>query len=487
MLSCIFLSVIFLTACAYVDEGSIDYRKASISPPPPELLKNDPVLPRELVLKNLDQELPDLRINAHDSVSIRLLQANIDDCTIFEISLTKNLAGNCEIAIVVNAFEMGKGKNADFDFSPDGVRRGRLVFYSSDVSEGQALNLNTMPIYGPKTYEGGPVGFDIHIIEVDTGSEQAKALFSAVASVGSVAYPPASPVLQILDTIGNSLLSGNTDDIVFRYYATFNKPNQSAVVNPFLEAGTYVLVREQDRSVATPWNKLCYDENTGRVYVREPVPADQAPEGSTSDTSVTEEAPASGSCPADGTAKYRPYTENTYLTLQIIKNEDSKDIDLSENTFGAFRDKLEDIDEIEAQRISDAGAKIKSIVDEMVEDRQRIALFSDLRTKLTSVTGGRCSGKSEKERFAARQDAFDLLIALRKAAKTRPGAANDSQAPEGVLTESQVQYLQDGLRNLSTNSDFPTLAKFDLSGDETDDALAELLELVAPAAGVQCS
>jgi len=88
---------------------------------------------------------------------------------------------------------------------------------SNDVEEGQFLNLTNMPIYGPITYNGYPIGIVISVIEIDANSAQISALLGTLASAGAMAYPPAAPVLPLLDSLGQSLLSSGTDDIEFRF------------------------------------------------------------------------------------------------------------------------------------------------------------------------------------------------------------------------------------------------------------------------------
>ena len=118
-----------------------------------------PTAPARLYRQALRGDDPDALIETNNSISIHLRTAFLKD---FEAIIGHPLRGfrpNGEIAIVVKAFEFGKGQ--DFKFGPDAVREGRLVFYSPDVDKGQVLNFNNLPVYGPITYEGNPIGIDM--------------------------------------------------------------------------------------------------------------------------------------------------------------------------------------------------------------------------------------------------------------------------------------------------------------------------------------
>ncbi len=56
------------------------------------------------------------------------------------------------------------------------TKKGRLIYYSDDVrSGGHLLNGSALPLYGPITYEGRPLVFELTILELDVGeAEQVK-------------------------------------------------------------------------------------------------------------------------------------------------------------------------------------------------------------------------------------------------------------------------------------------------------------------------
>ncbi|MEE3528637.1 hypothetical protein QO167_29825, partial [Pseudomonas aeruginosa] len=73
-----------------------------------------------------------------------------------------------EIAITASAGERGATSNG-LSFNPADIKRnGRVVYYNEDIREsGQLINALNIPIYGPKTYDGGTFFVDLAILELD--------------------------------------------------------------------------------------------------------------------------------------------------------------------------------------------------------------------------------------------------------------------------------------------------------------------------------
>ena len=278
--------ILSLSACALSDTGAVDYRRGVLAPQDTTeapsgddgsaagtvtaASSEDPAADgRRVTLEwkydGTAQER--LKIEKNDSVTIRLMQGFIKDCTEGDFDPTDGWGHNCEVAIVVNAFEMDGNAASDFDLTPEGVNKGRLVYFSNDVEENQFLNFSNMPVFGPITYNGGPIGLDIHIIEIEDQTEQTSALLSSLSSIGKTAYPPAAPVLTVLDALGTALLDAGTDDTDFRYSFVLD-PNSSDDTLEYarLLVGNYVLVREDNRQAETPWDSLTIDQNEGRLY-----------------------------------------------------------------------------------------------------------------------------------------------------------------------------------------------------------------------------
>jgi hypothetical protein len=409
---------------SFSNEGAVDYRKAEIirfnssdrdvaaiapGAGPGGVVKAQapsvgpgPVSPARLHRQALRGTDSDALIQKGDSVSIHLRTAMLRN---FEA-----IAGSGEIAVVVKAFEFGKGE--DFKFGPDAVRQGRLVFYSPDVDKGQVLNFNNLPVYGPITYGGNPIGIDISVIEIDAGGPQIAALLGTLATLGGQAYPPAAPILPVLNALGQSLLNGDMNDTEMRFTLMLNPGEGYAGVSyPTTEAGDYVFVREENRTATTPWHELEVDTNTGRVY-------------------------RNGS----------PYVDNTYLTFQINKNLSSIDIDLSQNTFGDFMDELDKEDAEQAKDLEPFLAELQKLGIARVQTHQ----FGEARELLTRWQNARKEGHVGE----AKRAAFKLVDLMQKAITAQDAAQDPSKAPE--LSVEQIDYLLDKLAMMAgagTHSD----------------------------------
>jgi hypothetical protein len=435
----------------------VDFRKAALSEQAQrqdklveanEKENQPPLVTASLVSKFI--AAPDSKnavIDNGDSITIRLSQAFIKD--FWELgfySPHRGFRSNGEIAIVVHAFEYDPNdKSKDFDFGPAGLRQGRLVFFSSDVEENQYLNLSNMPIYGPITYYGNPIGIQISILEIDANTEQIKALLTSLAEAGANAYPPSSPVLSLLDKLGTALLEGGTDDTEFRFTFLLDPPTSyTGLAYPRVEAGNYVFIREQDRQTDTPWDALELDENTGRLYWKGASTAAAAPANE-------------GAHTADGA--HRQYRGNTYLTLQINKGFDSSGIDLSENTFGQFIDQLREVDRQKAQNLRPVLAEIGHLAYGRVQHRN----FITARGRLNAFI----EGKQARLEGAARRAAFDLYSLLASAlADLQPaadGSANAKQQ-EAALSQADVELLLTRLRTIADAKTAVEQIKFTADG-----------------------
>jgi hypothetical protein len=411
------LGLCALAGCAVSNEGAVDYRKAEIvgfgataldiasiapgaGPEDPVVQAqapktgSGPLAPARLHRQALRGDDPDALIEKEDSISIHLRTAFLKD---FEASIGHPLRGfrpNGEIAIVVKAFEFGQGE--DFKFGPDAVREGRLVFYSPDVEKGQLLNFNNLPVYGPITYHGNPIGIDISVIEIDAEDAQIAALLGTLATIGAQAYPPAAPVLPVLNALGKALLNGGMNDTEMRFTLMLDPgAGYAGVSHPTVEAGDYVFVKEDNRVATTPWHELEVDTNSGRVY-------------------------------RNGSA----YVDNTYLTFQINKNLSSTPIDLAENTFGDFLDELDKEDVERTEDLQPFLAELGKLGVARVQARR----FGEARDLLTDWRNARREGDAGK----AKRAAFKLVTLMKEAI-----AAPDDAAAE--LSAEQIDYLLDKL------------------------------------------
>jgi hypothetical protein len=154
-------------------------------------------------------------------------------------------------------------------FDPASMNKsGRVIFYSDDVREsGQYLNLSHLPIYGPQTYKGNLIYISFTIQELDTEeNKRMQAMLNALATIGSGAYPPSAPILGILNSMGGAILNSDTDDVEFRYHATFDpEGGHEDVYTPALLPGDYVIIRKEKRLDPINWDSLRLNRKTGRL------------------------------------------------------------------------------------------------------------------------------------------------------------------------------------------------------------------------------
>ena len=286
-------TVVLFTNCtshAGDDQGVNDYSKAYWNPLTscvPFVRKYESVcganFPADPKTKNYDVRAsasacsslpPDQRptVQKGQIVSVYLNQAYINNFTErWEGFLGKKRG---EIAVVARVAELDEG--SDFDFSTSGRDRGRLVYYSEGVQPGQFLNFSQLPIYGPIEYKGKPLVMEFYIMELDVNENtEVSGLLSAAAGLGAIAYPPASPILKVLDTIGGGLLKSNKSDLEFKYHAALlaGELQLKSLKAGTLEYANYAFVRmpysnpkSSDTSNIHPWSRWFFNQKNGRLY-----------------------------------------------------------------------------------------------------------------------------------------------------------------------------------------------------------------------------
>lgn len=428
-LLCLVLSLGVLTGCAVVNEGAVNYRKSAAAG---KAAKTGELL--ELV-KKYDFTEPansGFFVSADETVSIHLSQAFIKD--FFELANPLKFESGSnkrgEIAIVVNAYPLtGSG----MAFGPEGFNGGRLVYYGDDVRKGQYLNFSYLPVYGPTPYTGTPIALQIYVIEMDTSGAKVKPLLGTLAKLGSVAYPPASPVLSVLDKLGSALLSQHTDDILLRYYMTLYPTQNPAIPGyPALQTGDYVLMRRENRNEGPPqqgegprfdWDSVRFDRLEGRLVM------------------------------ADNPAQC--FTGETYLVFQIQKGFPALGAG-QPTTFGAFRTALETA----AEQSGEALAKsLTEATDEIVRQNtfhrlQRMGkelvryVYTD-DASITYMASGYVTELGEQTRKNAAAAASSASAGSGE--KQEDAATKNITIKEiGVLTDAQIEYLLAVLKGLLT-------------------------------------
>jgi hypothetical protein len=325
------------------------------------------------------------------------------------------------------AFELGDGQ--EFRFQPGAEREARLVYFSHDVDAGQHFNLHNMPVYGPIEYKGKPIAIDIFVLELDAEDAQTNALLKTLASVGAMAYAPAAPVLGVLEKLGAALLSSGTDDTEFRYSLVLDPSGgYTGTVYGTLEAGDYVFIRQENRSAQTAWNDLYYDHNTGRLWT----------------------------AAADGTMSDKPYMENTYLTVQILKNAGTESITLEQNSFGPFRDALE----------RDTATRVKQLENALLPELNnlvRLRVHARNFNTAQKLNEGVITELGRGNKAGAMNKAFELCQIIDQARKSVDGTTG-TMKDDSNLDYDQLEYLFRRLRTRAKLDKFAELETYSAKG-----------------------
>ena len=415
------ISLIMAVGCAVSNEGAVDMRKTDrifgTQKNNTQTQADDCLL--HLHVKNFALGNTDSRLEKNDSISIHLRTAYIHTFNEFIIGnpllifTRSGLKPDGEIAIVANVFEEQSSKELDFK----NMDSGRLVFYSNNVHQKQFLNFNNMPIYGPKRYDGAPIAFRISIMELDVQSEQMKAILDTLAKAGSTAYAPASPILNVLNSVGKTLADGKQNDTEFRYAMVLDPRGGSSRINHFtLEVGNYVFIRKENRSEPIHWDELVLDENEGRLYKKIEI---------------------------DGVVKKgQLYKDESYLVVEINKNTSSKQIDLDQNSYGDLLESLKKADKAVADRISGADDRIQNELKKIAQIRAKVLNFNTGKELIHLI--------QTETNLIEKQVYSETLLKLIGPSLDEKGRFNEEKA---TITNEQVDYLLRKLRQSSTNLD----------------------------------
>lgn len=413
----IITSLLILSACSSVslNMGATDYQVA-----------NQKGKLHEKYFKLPDEKT--LLINKGDSISLHLQHGFIKDFSERLERFTTKITGSTvrgEIAILAKVYEQEDGSN--LSFSQQSVKdNGRLVYYSEDVrSGGHPLNFSSMPIYGPIEYKGNSLVVQLIILELDIAeSNQLKGMLTTLAKFGQQAFPPASPVLKVLDSVGSQLLSGEQDDIEFMYSFTLHPDSgHKGVAYPKVKVGNYVFLREEPSNFTgspfpeTDWDKLKVDPVTGRlqkcVALNEVIAAENVvietaklTAGSNLITPVVEQTWKSA---CEVRYSYEDFRDNTYLVMQINSGLPSVGLDVAQ-AFSTFESEIngeKNYDEFEA-KLTSAVVDFKKYSEERYNKKERNKIFSTAQEILTSY-----QNREDDDLLAKQQDLaefYDLVI-----------------------------------------------------------------------------
>lgn len=241
-------------------------------------------------------------------------------------------------------------------------RAGRVVYYSEGARMNAFMNFRDQPVYGPISYNGDDLQIRVSIIELDESDNAVSgAVLKTLATIGSVAYPPSSPVLAALDQIGSSLLTLNGPDLEWDYLMRLSaRPitqagttsNWDCSYDAWIRDGYYVLMRSDctdgDRRARidqSTWDSLELDIESGVIYKRLADKSDGA-------KNVVRE----------------PYTDRSYLVFALQTGLDSSHLDLAQeaadlsavvSAYGSGAQSLGNASETLAKELANSLEKIK--------------------------------------------------------------------------------------------------------------------------------
>ncbi len=244
-------SLTALGGCAALNEGEVSFRRAepatgyrqAPATPTASDRPDPPILAVPLIRQNIslaDAGLPVRPIAAGTQLSIRLDYGFIDG-SMSELPFTPSLLGSGssifkrrgEVVVLANAFEFdaapaeaapaaaGEGDGAPatpatpqaqpnmLRFDETSLENARVVFYSNDVQSGQSLNFSNIPLLGPISYHGRPIGIQLIILEIDNTSDQMEGLLERLAAVGANAAGLDGPLSDALVSLGASRVTAD--------------------------------------------------------------------------------------------------------------------------------------------------------------------------------------------------------------------------------------------------------------------------------------
>ena len=247
---------LLMVACSggQVEDGIIDYRLAANN----RVVRNAADVRGNRHLAKLQEKYlhdakADTYIQPGDSLSIHLQQVFLNDVS------------SDQIAVVAKVYEHTRESGDILDTT---VKSGRLVHYAAGVKkDGQYLNFSSLPLYGPITYHGKPMVLELFVMELDkVKSPRQRRLLNFLARAGGTAHPPSSPVLKLLDAVGETLLDNPESDRIFKFRMVLYPKIEEDLLNAArMRVGNYVFVKQKDENDEIPWKNLRLNKVTGRL------------------------------------------------------------------------------------------------------------------------------------------------------------------------------------------------------------------------------
>ncbi|MBI9079326.1 MAG: hypothetical protein JEY79_06250 [Pseudodesulfovibrio sp.] len=334
----------------------------------------------------------------------------------FSISLSTGFIGKFmeygstgEIAIVARISERASG-SLGLRYGEGAADSGRLIYFSNDVEKEQPYNFSYIPVYGPLIYNGRPMDIQLYVFEIDN-VEQFKPMLQTLTVAGQKAYPPASPVLGLLNTLGSTLLTAAKNDKMMEYSLCLwpsspvgNLPGFQRGEFPALEAGHYVFMRRQDRK---------YDICALNNYL----------ELSSGDHRLRWNSKAKDN---EAFNKNKGlYTDDSYLVLHVKRETYALSLDAENRfykSFGVFKDE---------EQIADA--KFSEMINEELQDLGSDFIRTKRRKDLYILYTGVGAATKGDEAYA-RDYCTKLLMGL----KNNIQEINNCDEGNGVTVDSKI-------------------------------------------------
>lgn len=293
------------------------------------------------------EKLAAARVNADDTIVITLQAGYLDKVPGWRGFL--NVHG--EVAIVARVFEFNQDEH-ELNFGAHSEEKGRVVYYTGDAKNRDRFNAAAIPAYGPITWHGNPLGVELYMVEINSSNDNLSQMLSTVAGMGRSAYAPASPILNILEKIGSSLLQNEKAKVFMRYHTVFwpGSGQRPELKTNTLEYGDYVFLGDHDKNSFINWGDFDFNRRNGMIYKK-------------------------------GSDCREPHKDSPYLTLQINSAASSTTLDTANSAYLKFGDLLKEIN-ADSANLNAAWTKVGGDIQKLAAGKNRYTAARKLLDEL---------------------------------------------------------------------------------------------------------
>lgn len=310
-----------------------------------------------------------------------------------------------EIVIAARVFEFTGQGDGDFSYG-NSSDVGRVVFYSDDVLQEQGLNFRNLPVYGPIRYTDKPLAMRLEARELDTNSEEEKALLDNLEKLGQAAYAPLSPALSVLNELGTTVIDSQPSaSLFFRMLMVFDPAKGGNVNHLALRPGYLILVKDRDRQGNFDWNSLLFCPEEGKLYYN------------------TDEFDAPVGCDSD---QKQLYGAKTYFVVEIAKNVGVGEVQVQQTGYKALIEVLQADSNERLERLAEPTENLAAAI---LAER----IVSDIRSDILKAAGDTDTVSAEDRVLAG----IEALTSLAKYASAICG----EDAETADISRDQLDYL----------------------------------------------